>query len=144
MKTLRDSIIEHEGTGPMVNGRFMPYKDSLGFWTIGYGRCIEKIGISQEEALFQLENDINNAVQSVKDRIPWVSRLNEVRQAVLFEMAFQMGIERLLKFVNTLAHVFGGRYKLAADAMRDSLWARQTPNRASVLAARMETGSWGE
>ena len=48
----------HEGTGPMQNGRLMPYHDSVGKLTIGYGRNIEDTGVTPEEALYLLQNDL--------------------------------------------------------------------------------------
>jgi lysozyme len=57
-------------------------------------------------------------------------------------MAFQMGVDGLLKFKNTLELIKNGKYKEASDAMLDSLWAKQTPNRASRLSAQMKTGEW--
>jgi lysozyme len=61
---------------------------------------------------------------------------------VLVGMAFQMGTEGLLKFKNTLAMVQAGDYESAAKGMLQSLWARQTPERAARMAKQMRTGEW--
>ena len=121
------------------------YQDHLGFMTIGVGRLIDKRkggGISHEEAMMLLDNDIARKSQAVFKALPWAQSLNEARQAVLIGMAFQMGIDGLLGFKNTLAAVRDERYAHAANLMLQSLWAKQTPERARRMARQMETGEW--
>ncbi len=121
------------------------YKDHLGYSTIGIGRLIDKRkggGITHEEALYLLRNDINKRKMQVLSRLPWAVNLSEERQAVLFNMAFQMGIDGLLGFENTLRMIQDKRYDAAADNMLKSLWARQTPERAKRLAIQMKTNTW--
>jgi lysozyme len=57
-------------------------------------------------------------------------------------MAFQMGINGLLKFKKTLTLIEMGDFDAAADGMMKSLWAKQTPNRASEMAEQMRSGQW--
>jgi lysozyme len=57
-------------------------------------------------------------------------------------MAFQMGLKGLLAFSTTLSHIRVGRYDEAAVAMLESIWAKQTPERAIRLSKQMETGEW--
>jgi len=64
------------------------------------------------------------------------------RQAVLVNMAFQMGIQGVQKFKKTLSLVEMGDYDGAADGMLKSLWAKQTPNRAAEMAQQMRSGQW--
>ena len=121
------------------------YQDHLGYWTIGFGRLIdERKGghITLEEGLFFLNNDIDNKTEELLKRLPWVNDLDDARKGVLVNMAFQLGVDGLLKFKNTLELIKSGKYKEASDAMLDSLWAKQTPNRASRLSAQMKTGEW--
>jgi lysozyme len=121
------------------------YQDHLGYWTIGFGRLIdERKGghITLEEGLFLLNNDIDNKTEELLKRLPWVNDLDDARKGVLVNMAFQLGVDGLLKFKNTLELIKNGKYKEASDAMLDSLWAKQTPNRASRLSAQMKTGEW--
>ena len=121
------------------------YQDHLGYWTIGFGRLIDerKEGhITLEEGLFLLNNDIDNKTEELLKRLPWVNDLDDARKGVLVNMAFQLGVDGLLKFKNTLELIKNGKYKEASDAMLDSLWAKQTPNRASRLSAQMKTGEW--
>jgi lysozyme len=121
------------------------YKDSLGLLTIGYGRLIDKSkggGISESEAEYLLANDVNGVYEALNRSIPSFKTLNEPRQAVLLNMAFQMGVHGLMQFKSTLNLIEIGDYDAAADNMLKSLWASQTPNRAKEMATQMRTGKW--
>jgi lysozyme len=121
------------------------YKDQFGFLTIGYGRLIDKKkggGLSQDEMDYLLSNDIRKVTEKVLQALPWVNTMNEARQAVVFSMCFQMGLEGLLGFRSTLNSMRDERYADAAEGMRRSLWAKQTPERAKRLAYQMDSGEW--
>ena len=121
------------------------YEDSLGFTTIGVGRLIDVRrggGLSPDEIDYLLNNDIKEKTAQVLAALPWASKLNEPRFAVLVNMAFQMGIGGLFKFKRMLGSVEDGQYGEAAAEMLDSTWAKQTPERANRLATQMETGEW--
>jgi lysozyme len=121
------------------------YEDNLGFTTIGVGRLIDVRrggGLSDSEVDFLLTNDIAEKTAQVLEALPWASRLNEPRLAVLINMAFQMGVSGLLQFKRTLGSIEDGQYGEAAMEMVDSLWAQQTPERAKRLAKQMLTGEW--
>lgn len=109
------------------------YEDSLGYLTIGVGRLIDKRkggGITREESAYLLSNDIDRVTREVDAALPWLSsHPDHVRRAV-YNMAFQMGLNGLLGFHNTLAHISHGEYDKAANNALKSKWARQTPNRA--------------
>lgn len=122
--------------------RQFAYQDHLGYWTIGYGRMIDRRkggGISKSEAEYLLRNDIQFVVTTLKGMWPWFERLSETRQAVLVSMAFQMGIGGVAKFHRTLKAIREERWNDAADSMLESLWARQTPGRAYRLSEAMRT-----
>lgn len=119
------------------------YEDHLGNLTIGVGRLIDKRkggGLSDAEIDFLLSNDIDRFEKQVIDALPWYSRLDDVRQRVLVNMAFNLGIAGLLGFKNTLAMVESGNYVGAAKGMLASKWATQVGERARRLARMMETG----
>jgi lysozyme len=121
------------------------YQDHLGFWTIGVGRLIDRRKggrLSDDEIDYLLSNDVRRFTSEVQRALPWLDELDEVRQAVLIGMAFQMGTAGLLAFKQTLAAVEARRYPDAAKLMLNSLWARQTPERAARMARQMETGQW--
>jgi lysozyme len=121
------------------------YQDHLGFWTIAVGRFIDKRkggGLRPKEIDFLLTNDIEDRVQALNKALPWFTDLDEARQGVLLNMAFQLGTAGLLAFTTTLTHVRAGRYDEAATAMLQSKWAQQTPERAERMAEQMRTGKW--
>lgn len=121
------------------------YKCSEGFWTLGVGRLVDERrggGITREESAFLLHNDIDRHTDEVFDRLPWARKLDPARQGVLVAMAFQMGINGLLGFKNTLALIQAGNYEGAAKGMLNSKWASQTPERAHRMAEQMRCGAW--
>lgn len=132
MTNLIDQLIRHEGL------RLKPYKDTMGKLTIGVGRNLDDVGISEQEAKMLLLNDIERAKSDCMKNLPFFSKLSETRQNVLINMCFNMGIGGLLKFKNTLKAIEEGRYNDAAQGMRDSLWAKQVKGRAEELAKQME------
>lgn len=114
------------------------YRDSLGIWTIGIGRNIDEAhggGLSDLEIDFLFQNDINKKMAALYIQLPWIRKLSEPRQRALMNMAFQMGIVGLCKFTGTLAALEAGQWQTAVDHAMDSLWARQTPNRAKLVTA---------
>ncbi|QKN87896.1 lysozyme [Acinetobacter phage vB_AbaP_Alexa] len=121
------------------------YKDHLGYSTIGIGRLIDKRkggGITSDEAAYLLGNDVDKVIDQLNKRLPWWSKLDEARRGVLVNMAFQMGIDGLLGFKNTLAMIQAGNYESAARGMLQSKWAQQTPSRAKRMAEQMRSGQW--
>ena len=121
------------------------YTDHLGYLTIGVGRLIDKRkggGITAEESAYLLSNDIDKRQAELLRRAPWMAQLDPVRLGVMLNMAFQMGVDGLLGFKNTLAMVKAGDYAGAAAGMLHSKWATQTPARARRLSAQMRSGVW--
>lgn len=130
-----------EGRVPYV------YRDSEGYWTIGVGHLVDPVRggkISDKVIDILLADDIAEKWDEVLHRWPWAATLDDARQFVLLSMAFQMGIRGLAEFVNTLDAVEDRDYHRAANGMRNSKWAKQTPGRAERLAIQMETGEWVE
>ncbi len=122
------------------------YHCSEGWLTIGIGRCIDGkrkgCGITREEAAYLLGNDIQRVSRQMQERLPWAIKLSEPRLGVLMNMAFQLGIDGLLQFRDTLDLIRVGEYGEAASEMLDSTWAKQTPERARRLAAQMREDAW--
>lgn len=129
----------HEGC------RLSVYQDSLGFWTIGYGRHNKTLSkntppISQEQAEAWLREDLLKAWDDCKAVYPDLDKLDKVRQTVLINMCFNLGRSKFKQFKNTLGFVAAGNYSTAALNMLQSLWAAQVGQRATELAKRMATG----
>ena len=121
------------------------YEDHLGYVTIGVGRLLDKRkggGITEDEAMYLLENDVRRVCADVLEALPWVIRLNEARQAVVYAMCFQLGLRGLLGFRSTLDSMRDERFEHAVEGMKQSLWAKQTPARVKRMALQMATGEW--
>ena len=138
--TLLDALRVEEGTGPMRHGRFMPYTDSVGVLTIGYGCAIGITGLTREEAEYLLDSRVRMAQRDLDFMLPWWVNLDDARQFVLCQMAYQLGLNKLLDFRKFREALRVGDYSRAADEMLDSRWATQTPARAMRLAAIMRKG----
>lgn len=115
-------------------------------WTIGIGHTGPEVhqGLVWSDAQIDAAFAIDGAHADAECRVafPWYARLDPVRQAVVWSMCFQMGINRLRLFKKALAAMRDGRWATAAAEMWDSAWAKQTPDRARRAARQMETGEW--
>jgi lysozyme len=157
MEKLIDQLKRHEGF------RAKPYKDTVGKLTIGYGRNIDDVplseqelsligaasqtevvknGVSQPAAELLLVLEVQRLDKELARKLPWFTELDEARQAVLINMAFNLGVAGLLGFANTLRYIQNGDYRQAAKNMLLSKWASQVKGRADELALQMETGKW--
>ena len=136
---LTTQLIRDEGREKFV------YKDSLGYYTIGIGRLVDKNkggGLRDDEMDYLLRNDITDRIDALTRALPWFQDLDDARKGVLLNMSFQMGTPVLLAFKNTLAMVKDRDYAGAAAGMLQSKWATQTPERAKRLSVQMLTGVW--
>ncbi|MGF1850115.1 glycoside hydrolase family protein [Vibrio lentus] len=135
MKTLATTMIKkHEGL------RLKPYRCSVGKLTIGYGRNLSDNGITLEEAEQLLQHNIDEVIQQAQT-LPFFSALNEVRQAVIVDMIFNMGLPRFQEFKKTIALIEQQAWQAAANEMLNSRWARQVGNRSQTLSDMMRYGT---
>ena len=135
---LTEQLIRHEGL------RVLPYKDSEGKLTIGVGRNLDDKGIRRAEAMFMLSNDIAEAYFDA-ERFVGVKvfhELNEVRQIVLVDMAFNMGLTKLNGFKRFKSALMRHNYDEAESEMEDSKWCVQVGTRCRNLRRMMRTGDW--
>lgn len=151
----------HEGL------RLNVYRCPAGYQTIGVGRNLDAVslsrdeqlrvlgrsglpsreitallklrGITKDEAMFLLGNDVDQCVSDLEPFM-WYQALDPVRQKVLIDMRFNLGLKGLLKFRNMVAALKVEDYKEAARQMEDSLWYKQVGNRAKRLVSMMRTG----
>lgn len=131
---LAATIRTAEGTGPMRHGRHLPYTDTVGVTTIGYGRALGRIGISQDEADLMLEHDVDRVISDLDFACGWWRKLDESRQAALAELTFQLGLDGLLGFRKTLDAIRCGDFATASTELLASKYAAQVPSRAHRLA----------
>lgn len=150
---LEQELIRDEGE------RLKAYRDTKGKWTIGIGRNLDDVGtvpltrtkadvlangVNQAEIDQLFTYDINRSANDLDSHLPWWRKLDPVRQRVLLNMCFNMGIGNaqhgLCSFVNTDAMIERGEYSRAADAMLKSEWAREVGIRAQRLSNMMRDG----
>ena len=160
MKYDRDELVKmvalHEGIVLNV------YQDHLGINTVGIGRNLDDRGITdgellfmnktiddvydngltEEEAYYLCMNDIAIVEKELLDSKPVVNQLTDVRQMVLVDMAFNMGVPRLKLFTNMWLAIEKVNYPLACAEMLDSKWANQVGKRAVRLSEAMKNGEW--
>jgi len=154
---LLDKLIVSEGLKLQV------YKDTLGIDTIGIGRNLEDRGITKEEldwmdipnigivyemgiteadAVYLATNDVQIVEEELLRAHSCVEQLDSVRQLILVDMAFNMGVPRLCKFKMMWAAIHDEDYPTAAKEMLDSRWASQVKGRATKLANAMHNGEF--
>lgn len=122
--------------------RNFPYTDTVGKVTIGVGRNLTNVGLSDSEVNDLLANDINRVTGLLHQGLPWFPTLDIVRQGVLINMGFNLGVHGLLGFHDTLSFMSKSDWIGAATAMLDSTWARQVGARSQRLADQLKTGEW--
>jgi len=121
---LREDLIAEEGI------RLKPYLCPAGKTTIGVGRNLDDVGITQDEAMEMLDNDIERVKAQLAKALPWLETKPPDVQRAIANMTFQMGIGALLKFQKMLAALQARDYNAARREALDSDWAKQTPQRA--------------
>ena len=135
--SLIDNLKSHEGFSSRI------YRDSLGYKTVGYGFKVDCL--TQDELLLNggkaepmskeageqiLILKIKKLRSEVFGALKWLEAKPLCVQECVLEMAYQMGLKKLLMFKNTLKFIELGEYQKAYENGLQSLWAKQTPARA--------------
>ena len=128
MKELLESIKHHEGFVEHV------YDDSLGIPTIGYGFAIKDLVLDEDIAEEILIRKLEKLKRNANSRFRWLEDMPVVIQEVILNMCYQLGVTGVSKFRRAISALQEGDWDEAANEMLDSLWARQTPNRATELS----------
>jgi len=138
-------LILHEGL------RLSPYLCTAGKLTIGVGHNLDAkpilgVGpwtrITRERAMQILAADLQEVIIGLEKTLPWIETLNEPRQAVLVDMAFNLGLKGLLGFKKFLGSLQDKAFDKSPAHMFDSKWAQQVGYRAKRLAKMIVTGEW--
>ena len=133
LQVIKDRIKKHEGYRDMV------YEDHLGFKTIGYGHLVVEDGFipgiqySKKELEEVFNKDFEIAVQSANKLVENFN-IDDDAFGVVVEMCFQLGINRVSKFVKFLDALKNQDYARAANEMLLSKWHEQTPERCQELS----------
>ena len=132
-QNLKNRIKKNEGFS------IKPYKDQLGYPTIGYGHLIlsnEKHLLKKKTNKTDLENifqkDFKKALKGFNVYLRSFCS-NKKEAELLIEMVFQIGIKGVLKFKKLLHNIRKGNKHLVCFEMMSSLWYKQTPNRVKRL-----------
>ena len=136
MENILEFIGRHEGF------RSKPYRCTAGKLTIGFGRNLDDVGITKEEAEYLLLKDIEKAEKGLYEIFnrSFFKSLPGERRHVLIDMMFNLGQTRFSKFKNMIEAVKNMQFGLAADEMEDSQWYNQVGNRAKELVRIMREG----
>jgi lysozyme len=133
---LEEMLIRQEGN------RKFPYECTAGKLTIGVGRNLDDMGLTEDEVLYLLDNDIQRCDTELLHNFKWYAGLCRARQDALINLCFNIGITRLLTFTNSLAYMEAEDYEKAADEFLDSKWAEQVGNRAIEVTELIRKGHY--
>ena len=132
MNKLIESIKKHEGYVGIV------YKDSLGIDTIGYGFAIKDLELDEDICEIILERKLHNLIDRLLLKFGWFKYMPPEIKDIVTEMCYQLGVTGFSKFKKTIAYLQDKKWEEASVEMLDSLWARQTPNRAKEMSDRVK------
>jgi len=136
MNKLIEQLKRHEGI------KLKPYKCTANRLTIGVGRNLQDVGISEEEAEYLLQNDIAEARHQLLTAFPWMSDFNDARISAMINFTFNVGIGTVKKFEKALAALKEKNYDEAANQMMKSVWAIQVKGRAVEVTEQIRSGKW--
>ena len=121
-------IKKHEGFEPKV------YKCTEGYDTIGYGFAIKDLVLDEDIADLILMKKLHKLLQRILIAFPWFKDVDDIAKGVIVNMCYQLGLSGFSKFKKTIYLLETEQYEEASVEMLDSLWAKQTPNRAKELS----------
>ena len=131
LDNVKEMLVKHEGLVCHV------YDDSLGYKTIGVGRCLDKNGITEDEAMYLLDNDIKRVIESLDKHWHVWRSFPEKAQLVCIDCTFQMGITGWMAFRHTRALMEMDCWLEASEEILRSKYATQTPNRAAYNSRQL-------
>ena len=106
------------------------YTCPTGYTSVGVGRNLETNGITEEEAMYLLNNDIAAVIGKLdKHWIAW-RKLPITAQYVCIDVVFNMGINTWMSFRKTRAYMEMEQWDKAGDELLNSKYAEQVGRRA--------------
>lgn len=115
--------------------------DEAGNLTIGRGHNLDTRELPEAVRLALLQADLGDTVADLKT-FSWFAALDEVRQAALIDLHFNIGATRFREFARMIDAVARGDYRAAAAEMINSEWAREVPRRAALDSTLLGSGEW--
>ena len=125
-------IKRHEGYSKKL------YQDTLGYDTIGIGFLVSSLELDEDVCDIILERRLVKNELVLQRKLTYYHGLPQEVKNIIQNMYYQLG-NKLFNFVKTLHYIETGNFKAASIEMLDSLWAKQTPNRAKELSKEMES-----
>jgi lysozyme len=120
------------------------YKCSAGYNTIGVGHNLDANPISDRAIQVILEDDVADVIAQLDSQMSWWREHDEVRQAALIDLCFNLGIGTLLTFKNTLTAFKNKVYESAASGLENSRWYSQVGRRGPRVVSMVRNGIWPE
>lgn len=133
LKSIIKDIKKHEGFEPKV------YKCTEGYDTIGYGFAIKDLVLDKDVADLILMKKLYKLLERILIAFPWFKDIDDTAKAVIVNMCYQLGLSGFSKFKKTIYLLETEQYEEASVEMLDSLWAKQTPNRAKELSETLRS-----
>lgn len=132
---LEEMLIKHEGK------RSLPYECSAGKITIGVGRNLDDMGLSEDEILYLLRNDIARC-ETELNRYPWFRMMDDARRDACINLVFNMGLTRFRQFKKMIKAFEDRDYERAADELLDSRYSLQVGKRSHEVSEIIRTGKY--
>tara|TARA_R100000278_G_scaffold122719_1_gene109666 strand:- start:1991 stop:2452 length:462 start_codon:yes stop_codon:yes gene_type:complete len=107
-----------------------PYHCSQNYLSIGVGRNLDSNGITEEEAMYLLDNDIHKVIEQLDKQWEVWRTFPDAAKYVCIDVAFNMGINTWMSFRKTRAYMELGEWEKAASEILDSKYAEQVGRRA--------------
>ena len=126
--SLLDDIKKHEGFRSRV------YQCTEGYDTIGYGFAIKDLDIEEDIGEMILIRKLEKLQKRIASTFGWFFNSPEEVKDVVTNMCYQLGVSGFSRFKKTIYLLETEQYHEASIEMLDSLWAKQTPNRAKELS----------
>ena len=133
-------LISFEGSKKNKDGRHILYKCPADKWTCGYGRNIQDRGISEEEALFMLQNDIEDCNEDLKKIFPKWLEFSGGRRVALRDVRFQHGAAGFRLYQKMISAVLRDDWNGASFHLLDSAYARKHIQRSNDNAELLRSG----
>lgn len=127
--------------------KYVTYKCSEDRLTFGIGHLVlpddpeydQPVGtaVSSDRVTECFDKDVGTVIAESKKLYPQFDSLPEEVKLIICNMLFNLGLPTLSKFKDMKKAIDAEQWSAAADAMLDSKWARQLPNRSGRLITRM-------
>ena len=130
--SLIESIKESEGFRSKV------YRCTEGYDTIGYGFAIKDLELDEDICHQILVKKLDDLIDNANDKFPFLLEIPDEKADIVYEMIYQLGLNGVSKFKLMLKALEKQDFEKASAEMLDSLWAKQTPNRALKMSNKMK------